>query len=348
MKEHRARHLGRQIIRRLGWRVALQRCGIDPRSVRLVAVEPRFDGHANTYVVESKTREALTFFERNGLSRLGWALGGRVVDLGSDPYTPHLHRFLIEDQPLVAGDLPPTNLEGWSGDSIVVPLGCEESTGRPFSLELFTPERGTASVLISGTTGGGKSNTLAVLLEGLRGKVDLIGLDAKSGETLSQFQCHLAKPFVDPVNSPAAAVELLEWLRSEMMDRHRYPSELHRPIFLVIEEWAALPERTDLLDLIDTIAAQGRSAHCGIIAVTQRPTATKVIRTSTRGNLPTKIAHSTVGDHAASEAILGGGMREAADLPTNPPGFALIRIGGESVKQIRVFRWSPESIRNIR
>jgi len=339
MKEHRARHLGRQIVRRLGWRVALQRCGIDPRSVRLVAVEPRFDGHANTYVVESKTREALTFFERDGLSRLGWALGGRVVDLGSDPYTPHLHRFLIENQPLVAGDLPPTNLEGWSGDSIVVPLGCEETTGQPFSLELFTPERGTTSVLISGTTGGGKSNTLAVLLEGLRGKVDLVGLDAKSGETLSKFERHLAKPFVDPVSSPAAAMDLLGWLKTEMMDRHRTPSKLYRPIFLVIEEWAALPERIDLLDAIDLVAAQGRSAHCGIIAVTQRPTASKVIRTTTRGNLPVKIAHSTVGDHAASESVLGGGMREAADLPTKPPGMALVRVGGGQLTAIRVYRW---------
>ena len=338
MKEHRARHLGRQIIRRLGWRVALQRCGIDPRSVRLVAVEPRFDGHANTYVVESKTREALTFFERDGLSRLGWALGGRVVDLGSDPYTPHLHRFLIENQPLVAGALPPTNLKGWSGEAIVVPLGCEETTGQPFSLELFTPERGTTSVLISGTTGGGKSNTLCVLLEGLRGRADLLGLDAKSGETLSQFSSQLARPFVDPINDQPGAIELLTWLKEVMAERHRHPSPLNRPIFLVIEEWAALPERTDLLDLIDLIAAQGRSAHCGIIAVTQRPTANKVIRTTTRGNLPIKIAHSTVGDHAASEAILGGGMREAADLPTAPPGVALVRPGGGPVVGVRVFR----------
>jgi len=338
MKEHSARHLGRQIIRRLGWRVALQRCGIDPRSVRLVTVEPRFDGHANTYVVESKTREALTFFERDGLSRLGWALGGRVVDLGSDPYTPHLHRFLIEDQPLVAGDLPPSSLEGWSGEAIVVPLGCEETTGQPFSLELFTPERGTTSVLISGTTGGGKSNTLCVLLEGLRGRADLLGLDAKSGETLSQFSSQLARPFVDPINDQPGAIELLTWLKEVMAERHRHPSPLNRPIFLVIEEWAALPERTDLLDIIDLIAAQGRSAHCGIIAVTQRPTANKVIRTTTRGNLPIKIAHSTVGDHAASEAILGGGMREAADLPTAPPGVALVRLGGGPVVGVRVFR----------
>jgi len=338
MKEHSARHLGRQIIRRLGWRVALQRCGLDPRSVRLVTIEPRLDGHANTYVVESKTREALAFFERDGLSRLGWALGGRVIELGSDPYTPHLHRFLIEDQPLVAGDLPPTNFEGWSGDSIVVPLGCEESTGRPFSLELFTPSRGTTSVLISGTTGGGKSNTLCVLLEGLRGRADLLGLDAKSGETLSRFSSQLARPFVDPVSDSVGAIELLGWLKEVMAERHRHPSPLHRPIFLVIEEWAALPERTDLLDIIDLIAAQGRSAHCGIIAVTQRPTANKVIRTTTRGNLPIKIAHSTVGDHAASEAILGGGMREAADLPTAPPGVALVRLGGGPVVGVRVFR----------
>jgi DNA segregation ATPase FtsK/SpoIIIE-like protein len=152
----------------------------------------------------------------------------------------------------------------------------------------------------------------------------------------------------DASQRPAAAMDLIGWLKTEMMDRHRTPSKIYRPIFLVIEEWAALPERIDLLDAIDLVAAQGRSAHCGIIAVTQRPTATKVIRTTTRGNLPIKVAHSTAGDYAASEAILGGGVRDAADLPTNPPGFALIRIGGESVKQIRVFRWSPESIRNIR
>jgi hypothetical protein len=340
MKEHSARHLGRQIIRRLGWRVALQRCGIDPRSVRLIAIEPRFDGHANTYVVESKTREALAFFERDGLSRLGWALSGRVVDLESDPYTPHLHRFLVEKRPLAAGHLPPFFPSGDDGDPINVPLGCHEGTGEPFALELFTPSRGTASVLISGTTGGGKSNTLCVLLEGLRGRADILGLDAKSGETLSKFSSQLARPYVDPICDQVSAIELLEWLKDEMTQRHRQPSPLHRPIFLVIEEWAALPERTDLLDLIDLIAAQGRSAHCGIIAVTQRPTASKVIRTTTRGNLPIKIAHSTVGDHAASEAILGGGMREAADLPTSPPGVALVRHGGGPLVGVRVFHYS--------
>ena len=179
-----------------------------------------------------------------------------------------------------------------------------------------------------------------MLLEGLRGRADLLGLDAKSGETLSQFSSQLARPYVDPVSDQASAVELLERLKDEMAERHSKPSPLHRPIFLVIEEWAALPERTDLLDLIDLIAAQGRSAHCGIIAVTQRPTASKVIRTTTRGNLPIKIAHSTVGDHAASEAILGGGMREAADLPTTPPGVALVRLGGGPLVGVRVYNFS--------
>ena len=80
-----------------------------------------------------------------------------------------------------------------------------------------------------------------------------------------------------------------------------------------------MPDDTSLLDALDLLVAQGHSASLGIIAVTQRPTATKVIRTTTRGNLPIRIAYSTVGDQAASEAILGGGYREAASLPTAPP-----------------------------
>jgi FtsK/SpoIIIE family len=338
MKESPIRHLSRQLVRQLRWRIALQRCGIDPGSLRLVSSLDRFDGNAATYTLESRTRAALQFLDRGGPELIGWAMGKRVLDLGGDPYHPNLHHILIEDEPLDVGALPTRTALTWTGQEISVPIGRDETSGDSFELPLFTPGRGTSSLLIAGTTGGGKSNSLRVVLEGLWGQADVVGIDAKSGETFRELSGRLLKPYVDPIAAPDEAAQLLTWLIGEMEERHRNPNPMHRPIFLVIEEWAALPDRADLLDSLDRIAAQGRSAHCGIIAVTQRPTATKVIRTTTRANLPIRIAHSTVGDEAASEAILGGGFREAANLPTVPAGMALIRQGGGSLDGVRIYR----------
>jgi hypothetical protein len=332
--------LSERLVYRFRWRTALIRCGIDPTSTRLVSVRRRPDGLAMTLVVRSLTPSAFDLLSEHGAARLSWAFGRRVVVLGSDPYRPTEHLLLIETAPLAAGDLPIPEAY-WRGSERSVPLGLHGMSGQPFDLTLYRPERGFTSLLIAGTTGAGKSNTVNVVMSGLiASRVCVVGLDCKGGETLSPWASLLGAPLADPFEDVAAAEELLSRLVRLMERRHRYPGPNYLPVALVIEEWASLPTKpASLGDAIDRIAAQGRSAGLGLVVTTQRPTSNVgAVRTSTRGNLPIKIAHSTVGDRAASESVLGAGEGDAADLPTDPPGFALVRVGGGVIEPVRVFR----------
>jgi len=335
------RTLARNLAMRYRWRAALQRLGIDTRSARILDIAERPDGLAATLTVESRTRQVAELLGDGGADVLSWAFGRRVVGLGADPYRPTIHVLLVETGPLVAGDLPAPEPVRWGGSVRSVPLGLHGKTGEPVGLELWSIERGSSHVLVSGTTGGGKSNTVGVLIAGLAtARVCLVGLDCKAGETLLPWSSVLGHPVVDPLLDPRGCDELLARLVTLMERRHRWRGPNYIPVTLVVEEWASLPVKPVTIgDNLERLAAQGRSASVGLIVTTQKPTSNVgAVRTSTRGNLPVRIAHSTVGDRAASEAILGAGQGEAADLPTDPPGLALVRVGGSVLEPVRVYR----------
>lgn len=337
---------------RIRWRAALARCGVESRNLSLVSVVRREDGRAMTATVRTRTTDGEAVFTERGIEKLSWALNRRVVMLPDDPYTPTMHALLVEQQSFEVGDLPMPKIVRPAGAVYPVEIGRASTTGAPVSVELWSRQRGSVHVLVAGTTGGGKSNTVNVLLTGLIAHgACIVGLDCKAGETLTPWSGLLGCEVVDPVRDPLVADALLERLVTLMENRHRCPGANYQPIVLVVEEWASLPVKpTSIGDNLDRIAAQGRSACIGLIVTTQRPTANVgAVRTSTRGNLPLRIAHSTVGDRAASEVILGGGEYAAAELPTKPPGHALMRNGGESPEGVRVFHcpeppWSPSDI----
>ncbi len=337
------RTLGRHVAMRYRWRAAFQRLGIDTRSARLLNIVERPDGLAATLTVESRTRQVAELLGDSGADALSWALGRRVVPLGADQYRPTIHVLLVETGPLVAGDLPTPEPARWGQSARSIPLGLHGKTGDPVGLKLWSIERGSSHVLVSGTTGGGKSNTVGVLIAGLAAaRVCLVGLDCKAGETLLPWSSVFGHPVVDPLLDPRGCDELLARLVTLMERRHRYRGPNYTPVTLVVEEWASLPVKpVSIGDNLERLAAQGRSAALGLIVTTQKPVGTVgAVRTSTRGNLPVRIAHSTVGDRAASEAILGAGQSQAADLPTEPPGLALVRVGGSSLEPVRVYRCS--------
>jgi DNA helicase HerA-like ATPase len=301
----------------------------------------RDDGLALKVSVRSRTPEGAALFTEKGIEQLAWAIKRRVVLLPSNAYAPTTHDILVEREAFEVGDLPATPANTVPG-VVRVLLGRSALTGAEQTVELWRRERGSVHALVAGTTGGGKSNTVNVLLTGLVANgVCVVGLDCKAGETLAPWSRALGAPFVDPVSDPDAAIELLSRLVEMMEQRQRCPGPNYRPIVLIVEEWASLPAKPSLLgDLLDRLSAQGRSASIGLILTTQRPTSNVgAVRTSTRGNLTLRIAHTTVGDHAASEAILGGGEYGAAELPDSPPGHVLVRAGGRP-EHVRVFRCS--------
>jgi FtsK/SpoIIIE family len=329
------------IVFRFQWRAALVRLGVAPNAARIIAIVDRPDGQAMTLTVRSRTRQAADLLSNKGIERLGWALNSRVLALGVDPYNPTDHRVLIEAAPLVAGHLPERAPFRFGVTSRAVPIGLYATTGETLDIDFWSAERGSVSALVAGTTGSGKSNTVNVILSGLiTAHFCVVGIDCKSGETLTPWSSVLGHPVVDPYVDLNACDELLARLVSLMEARQRCPLPNYCPIVLVVEEWASLPLKpTSIGDRLERLAAQGRSARIGILATTQRPTSNVgAVRTSTRGNLPIRIAHSTVGDRFASEAILGAGMNDAADLPTEPPGLALIRSAGSRLEPVQVFQ----------
>lgn len=336
----RARALVAGGLLRFRWRVALVRLGCDVRCARIVSTTMRADGLALKVRARSRTPEGAALFTEKRIEQLAWALRRRVVLLPLNPYAPTVHEVLVEVEPFVVGDLPEVRANNIAG-VVSVLLGRSAFTGEEETVELWSRDRGSVHVLVAGTTGGGKSNTVNVMLSGLVANgVCVVGLDCKAGETLAPWSSVLGAPYVDPVGDPDAALELLTRLVEMMEQRQRCPGPNYRPVVLIVEEWASLPVKpVQLGDILERLAAQGRSASIGLILTTQRPTSNVgAVRTSTRGNLTLRIAHTTVGDHAASEAILGGGEYGAADLPASPPGQVLVRAGGGHPLHVRVFR----------
>jgi hypothetical protein len=327
----------------LQWKLrsALRRCGLDPRCLSILQSARRSDGNALIVTLRCNTLQGLHALSERNLQTLCWSLGERVVLLSSDPYSPSTRRLLIESGPIVAGLLgsPSASLKPWN--KYPIPLGVHGVTGEVVTLELWSPERGSKHLLVSGATSTGKSNAVNVILTGLlANRYVVLGIDGKGGSTLQPWASLLAAPVVVPQTNPQACVNLLYEIVELMEKRHAFPGLNYQPIVVIVEEWASLPAKpTEIGDLLERIAAQGRSASVGLIMTTQRPTSTSgSVRVATRGNLTARIALSTIGDRAASESILGAGDYGAAELPSSPAGLALVKDGGGVAELVNIYQ----------
>jgi hypothetical protein len=329
------------------WRRALRQLCLSAADISVRSVRSRPDRQALTATVRTKSPAGVKALRETSNEVLSAALGCRVLLRSPDAFRPDFREIVMEFAPLCAGWLPPVSVAQLDSSTVSIRLGLRSATGEPASVEIWSRRAGSKHILIAGTTGSGKSNTLNVILTHLiSAGFAVVGLDAKSGETLRPWSRFLSADPIDPVADPQGAENLLLRVVELMRARHTTPGPNYRPIVVVIEEWANLPVKpSTILDLIDTIAAQGRSAHVGLILTTQRPTTTSgAIRASTRANLNVRVAHSTIGDRHASEAILGAGENAAETVPNSPPGQAILRIGGEPVEPIHVHRCDPPGL----
>lgn len=217
-----------------------------------------------------------------------------------------------------------------------LPLGTDLD-GRVVSVELFDPIVGGSSLLVGGVPGSGKTTALRVILAGLsRTPVTMVVIDPTGGAEAMNWSARLSTVVSDA--EPAPAAELLNRLlriieqRGVLVSAGVVPGALH-PIVLVCDEVAELGaagtarQQDDVRSLLRRVTALGRKANVAVVLATQRTTASS-IDVTTRSLVASRLALAHPGDRYGSEALLGPGRYEAADLPKAARGLGYLSDGG--------------------
>lgn len=249
---------------------------------------------------------------------------------------------------LLAHDPPFEPLDSISAD--VVPLGID-ARGREVCARIFE-----ANWLIGGSLGAGKSTAMNAMLASfvVIPGVQIWGIDAQEGVTLSPWRPHLARLATTP---ESAAALLEEWhaamgLRVQHMVKvgcslanpgPRWP--LH---ILVIDELAQVVKQPDVKIAKAASAylwrslSLGRKAGFSVVAATQDPRA-DIIDSEIR-SLFTHTLALRVRTGTDSDIVLGSGMRgagwNAAETPSGQPGRGLWSTG-DGVTPVRCYRLVP-------
>ena len=171
-------------------------------------------------------------------------------------------------------------------------LGVDQQ-GVPIIVRLPSPD--VAHILISGTTGSGKSALARTMIASLAmynhlGKVQIILIDPKRrGFAPFAELPHLLCPLVQ---EPEEARGRLQWLLHEMERRDR--DMISAPlIILFIDELAdlILMGGKEIEKALIRLSQRGRQAGIHLVAVTQKPTAA-VIGSLVKSNFPVRIVGS--------------------------------------------------------
>lgn len=207
-------------------------------------------------------------------------------------------------------------------------------------------------VLVAGTTGSGKSVLLQALVVdlALRHAPDdcaLLLVDFKGGATFDPVAGlpHVVGVVTDLDGGPA---RLLRGLQAELCRRERALRDLRAPdlagldpdrrralglgrLVVVVDEFAALRSSSaGGLDALVDVAQRGRSLGLHLVLATQRPAG--VVSDRIRANTDCRIALRVV-DAADSHDVVGS--PDAAALPADEPGTALVRLPGQPLQRVR-------------
>jgi S-DNA-T family DNA segregation ATPase FtsK/SpoIIIE len=223
-------------------------------------------------------------------------------------------------------DMPPLSLP--------LPLGLS-LYGEPLIQDL----RQMPHLLISGTTGSGKSIALHSMIASLIYRLDptqlkLILIDPKMLEFKSyQGIGHLLFPVA---KDPHKALELLQWTVDEMENRYKLMEqdgardlafyEGRVPLILVvIDEWADLMGQLpkEMESLVQRLCQKARASGIHLILATQRPSV-DVITGVIKANMPARMAFQLPSKYDSRTVLDQGGaekLRGKGDFLFMAPGF---------------------------
>lgn len=245
---------------------------------------------------------------------------------------------------------PPDLTESWLEPRAAAILGV--GPAGPVELDL---DRDGPHLLVAGTTGSGKSELLATLVAGLAAAApptvtSFVLIDYKGGAGFADLARlpHTAGLITDL--DPALAERGLASLRAEVRRRERVlaaagvvdlaalrtagAADLPPRLVIVVDEFATLAADLPgfLTGLVD-IAQRGRSLGLHLVLATQRPAG--VVSPAIRANSAARICLRVLDDSDSRDVI---DVPDAARLPTQAPGRALLRTGRERIVAFQAAR----------
>lgn len=199
--------------------------------------------------------------------------------------------------------------------------------------------------LVAGTTGAGKSELLRSLVTALAAAcspdhLNFVLVDFKGG---SAFDACARLPHTTGVVTDLdqhLAARALRCLEAELRHRERRLrdasasdlADLRRPgrgaaplprLVVVVDEFASLAAALpDFVEALVDVAQRGRSLGVHLVLATQRPAGS--VSESIRANIGLRVALRVQGRDDSGDVI---GAPDAADLPRDRPGRALVRLG---------------------
>ena len=202
-----------------------------------------------------------------------------------------------------------------SGD-LNVPLGITKE-GKVISRDLAK----TSNILISGTTGSGKTAFIqsligALMLQYSPEKVNFVIFDSKMVDYgMFHYCANLIMPIITDRNKVTGAIS---WVNSVVNRRIKLKMEGHSldeesEIFFILDDYFALSNDKSVINDLFDLLRLGRSVKIHCIISTSTPTA-KVIPTELKVNIPYRIAFSTA-SKSDSRVILDVNGAETLSSP---------------------------------
>lgn len=225
-------------------------------------------------------------------------------------------------------------------------LGMDYTADHPSPTVLDFGSKVTASGLIAGATGSGKTTLIANMITSLchatsPANLQILFCDPKFDEDYSDLE---GLPHLTMFNEPADCATAIRSVYAELERRKRTPDKASR-IILFVDEYAdlmgnALIDGDELNRLMALITAAGRSKGIHVLLSTQKPT-TDVVDTVAKGNLTFRICGSVV-TPKESEIAMGRGGVGCESLEGKGAFFAT--FGGGRVVRLQSYYVDSEAL----